>query len=274
MVLLTMTPAVSAAVKVYLEDENSKRRREEPSLDAPQAGNPISHGQLIDISKYLKAHPDKVAGITVDGKQVPVYLNELMRGCALYTPPSELKAELSFEYKALMARLRKDEELRNYERMLNPLPPSEALTSKYPAASYGHLFPPTATELAEDDEVTYADINRQMALIANVLISIIACSVAIWKVAWHWNTPERLALSMAGSIVVAAAEVAIYMGYIGRVAEAKAKEKKKVEKKTIQESWVIEGKKAGGKQKSATTGVAESVSSLSGLRMRGSRAEK
>jgi hypothetical protein len=172
-----------------------------------------------------------------------------------------------------MARLRKEEEARTYERMLNPLPPSEALTSRFPAASYGHLFPPTSAELAEEEEVTYADINRQMALIANVLISIIACSVAIWKVAWHWNTPERLALSMVGSIVVAVAEVAIYAGYIGRVSEAKAKEKKKIERKTVSESWVIEGKKDGGKGKKTTEPVVEDIS-LGGMRLRAARAEK
>lgn len=169
-----------------------------------------------------------------------------------------------------MARLRREEESRSYERMLNPLPASEALISRYPTNTYGHLFPPAQTE--EDDEMTYADVNRQMALIANVLISIIACSVAIWKVAWHWNTPARLALSMTGSIVVAVAEVAIYAGYIGRVSEAKTKERKKVEKKTVENSWVIEGKngdtgaekKVGGN----TTQSSAIKNSIAGMRSR------
>ena len=43
----------------------------------------------------------------------------------------------------------------------------------------------------------------------------------------------------------AAAEVAIYMGYIGRLSEAKEKEKKKVEKRVVGESWIIEGGKGG-----------------------------
>jgi hypothetical protein len=182
-----------------------------------------------------------------------------------------------------MARLRKEEEARSYERMLNPLPPSETLTQRFPAASYGHLFPPTAADQDEDDEMTYADVNRQMALIANVLISIIACSVAIWKVAWHWNTPQRLALSMAGSLLVAVAEVAIYAGYIGRVSEAKAIERKKVEKKTVQESWVIEGR-ANGEEKGNNQRKTKSVPKggsghasdipLGGLRMRSGLGDK
>jgi hypothetical protein len=149
----------------------------------------------------------------------------------------------SSEYKALMARLRKEEEARSYEKMLHPV--SETFNLRFPTASQGHLFPPTRQEESEDDEVTYADINRQMALIANVLISIIACSIAIWKAAWHWPVPSRLALAMTGSITVAVAEVAIYAGYLGRVADARKVERKKVEKKTIAKSWVIEGRKEG-----------------------------
>jgi hypothetical protein len=170
--------------------------------------------------------------------------------------------------------------------MLNPQPASETLTQRFPAASHGHLFPPTSATDEEDEEMTYADVNRQMALIANVLISIIACSVAIWKVAWHWATPQRLALSMAGSIIVAVAEVAIYAGYIERVSEAKAKERKKVEKKTVQESWVIEGKGNGQKGKGEKSeqiktkegpnkGSGHAVEiPLGGLRMRSGLGEK
>lgn len=142
-----------------------------------------------------------------------------------------------------MACLRKEEENRSYEKMLHPT--SETFNLRFPTTSQGHLFPPTKQESDEDDEVTYADINRQMALIANVLISIIACSIAIWKAAWHWPVPSRLALAMAGSITVAVAEVAIYAGYLGRIADAKKVERKKIEKKTIASSWVIEGRKEG-----------------------------
>ena len=127
--------------------------------------------------------------------------------------------------------------------------------------------------------MTYADINRQMALIANVLISILACSIGVWKAAWHWDVPSRLALSMASSILVAAAEVAIYMGYIGRLSEAKEKEKKKVEKRVVGESWIIEGGK-GGKEKVKMRKEEESVVTMSvedvlaeGLRLRAKTAK-
>jgi hypothetical protein len=104
-----------------------------------------------------------------------------------------------------------------------------------------------------DDDVTYQDIDRQVALIINVLVSIIACAVALWIVARHWSVPQRMALSMGGSLTVAAAEVAIYLGYIRRIEDAKGKEIKKAEKKEVSETWVIE--KASGSSKGATDDV-------------------
>lgn len=144
-----------------------------------------------------------------------------------------------------MARLRKEEESKSYERMLQS---SQTHISATPAAAAGYLYPPSKPDFDDQmtDEMTYADINRQMALIANVLISILACSIGVWKVAWHWDVPARLALSMTSSFIVAAAEVAIYFGYIGRLEEAKQLEKKNVEKRIVGESWIIEGKKGGG----------------------------
>ena len=58
---------------------------------------------------------------------------------------------------------------------------------------------------------------------------------------------------MGGSLTVAAAEVAIYMGYIRRIEEAKDKEIKMTEKKEVSETWVIE--KASGSTKGATDDV-------------------
>jgi hypothetical protein len=190
----------------------------------------------------------------------------------------------SDEYKALMARLRKEAEAASYQRMLTD-PASTSLTHTFPTygSSQGFLFPPQPTSSSPDDnaddELTYADINRQMALIANVLISILACSIGVWKTAWHWNVPERLALSMVSSLVVAVAEVAIYMGYIARLEEARVKEKKKVETKTVQERWVIEA--GGGKEGAGKEAVAVAVGKApggekpeDGLRLRGKTAGK
>lgn len=93
MVLLTMTDAVVAAVEVYLENKQLQSNPEEPNLNAPKSGNPISHGQLLDISKYLKSNPEKVKGKEVDRKQLPIHLSDLLKGCCIYTPPPKPKPE-------------------------------------------------------------------------------------------------------------------------------------------------------------------------------------
>ena len=145
-----------------------------------------------------------------------------------------------------MARLREEEELRAYQRMINPPTPAESYAQRFPNAK---AFGAMAAEPAipeEVDEATYADVNRQMALIINVLVSIIACSVCIWIAARQWTTPQRLGLSMTGSGVVAVAEVAIYMGYIRRIKDAKSEEAQRKEHKEVVDTWVIDGKKDPG----------------------------
>ncbi|KAI9686769.1 MAG: hypothetical protein M1822_002829 [Bathelium mastoideum] len=228
--------AVQKCTKLGLEDVIASKSSSEPLLEDPEVGKPISHGQLIDICRSLKKHYQDSNGLAV---QVPYHLEELLRGSKVYVPPPPPKKEPSDEYKALMARLREEEEARKYERMLNPPPKSETFTQRFPNSAHTHLFPTTVKE--EEDEVTYADVNRQLALILNVLVSIIACSVTIWMAARHWSAPSRLALSMTGSSVVAVAEVVIYSGYIRRVKEAKDNEKKKTEQKEILQTWVIDG---------------------------------
>jgi hypothetical protein len=182
----------------------------------------------------------------------------------------------SDEYKALMARLRKEEEAATYRRMLDSSDPT-TMSHRFPTAgaSQGFLFPPQpSSTTVDDDEVTFADINRQMALIANVLISILACSIGVWKTAWHWDVPARLALSMVSSIVVAAAEVAIYMGYIGRLEEARKKEGMKVERREVGESWVIEANAGKGTEAVAVGKVQRKEVLADGIRQRGKAAEK
>lgn len=153
-----------------------------------------------------------------------------------------------------MKRLRQEEEQRQYELMINPPLPKETFSQRFPNAATSFGAAPIATN-SEEDEVTYADINRQMALIINVLVSIIACSVAIWIAARRWEVHQRLALSMLGSGLVAFAEVAIYMGYIRRIKDARTKERGKVERKEVVETWVFDGKKDEASEKRVGEGV-------------------
>jgi hypothetical protein len=54
----------------------------EPSLSNPKLGNPISHGQVIDLWKELKARSPR-----------PRTLDSLLRGTQVYIPPREPKPE-------------------------------------------------------------------------------------------------------------------------------------------------------------------------------------
>ncbi|KAF8855432.1 hypothetical protein BDZ45DRAFT_804983 [Acephala macrosclerotiorum] len=203
-----------------------------PELGSPKVGNPIMHGQVADLSKQMK-----------ERGMEPCRLEVLLKGSRIYAPPLPKKPEPTSEYKALMARLRREEEARSYERMTNPPPPMETFAQRFPMASAAHAFPTSYQSIhtsdPDDDGTTYADIDRQMALVFNVLISIVACAAGIWIAARWWSTPARLALSMSGSMLVGVAEVVVYAGYIRRVGEAKKEEKKVKEVKEIVNTWVV-----------------------------------
>lgn len=140
-----------------------------------------------------------------------------------------------------MARLRREEEARSYERMINPPAPIETFSQRFPTSSAAYAFSSShKIPSSEDDEITYNDINRQITVIFNVLVSIVACAVAIWVAARYRSTPVRLALSMAGSIIVGIAEVVVYGGYIRKLGEAKGDAKKVKEVKEVVKTWVID----------------------------------
>ena len=261
MVLLTMT---AGAVRVLekaeqaVPDEYAKLQRpDEPSLADPKPGNPISHSQLIDLSRLLKSHAaqftekEEQQNIREDTPHqdddkpqelMPTTLDALLRNSTIYIPPPPPKKEPTPEYKALMARLRAEEEARQYERMLNPysLHAPETFSQRFPNAATPFSLA-TPYDKSEEDELSYEEVHRQIILIINVLVSIIACAVFIWVAARHWSVPKRLGLSMGGSGAVGIAEVVVYSGYVRKVAEAKKKEKKKPEIKKIVQSWVITG---------------------------------
>lgn len=201
-----------------------------PRKNGIQIGDPISHAQVLELSKQLKAN-------NID----PHHLDTLLRGSTIWVPLRPKPKEKTSEYKELMARLRREQEAREYLQMINPTTPAETQSRNLPRASAANAFTATAAYIEDspDDEATYADINRQVTLIINVLVSIVACSAALWMVSRWWSTPARLALSLGGSILVAVAEVAIYWGYIYKVKESIKTERKIKEVKTVTRTWVV-----------------------------------
>ncbi|OAG03435.1 uncharacterized protein CC84DRAFT_1095677 [Paraphaeosphaeria sporulosa] len=267
MVLLTMTAgavrALARAEQVDPDEYAKLQQPDDPPLVEAKPGNPISHGQLIDLSKLLKNHAARLSSDTETGdakykEPIPTTLDALLRNSTVYTAPPPPKKEPTPEYKALMARLRAEEEARIYNRMLNPDPlaKTETFSQRFPNAATPFSLS-TPYDKVDEDDLSYEEVHRQIILIINVLVSIVACAVFIWVAARHWSVPKRLGLSMGGSGVVAIAEVVVYSGYVRSIAEAKKREKKKPEIKKIVQSWVIDGNE--NKEAGSASGLNDKV---------------
>lgn len=254
MVLLTMTPgivrALSRAEEALPEEYSRLQQPSEPALAAPKPGNPVSHSQLIDLSRLVKQLPAEPhdeprqphsEDETLDRVETPTSLNALLRNTTIYVPPPPPKKQQTPEYHALMARLRAEEEARSYERMLNPPLTRETFTQRFPS-SRNRMPEHFTIGVDEVDDVSYEEVHRQIILIINVLISIVCVAVFVWVAARHWSVGKRLGLSMVSSLAVAIAEVVVYSGYVRKVQEAKTAEKKKPEIKEIVASWVLDRK--------------------------------
>ncbi|KAG9202269.1 hypothetical protein G6514_004477 [Epicoccum nigrum] len=265
MVLLTMTPGIVRAllrVEDALPEECSRLQTpSEPALANPKPGNPISHSQLIDLSRLVKQLPeassdkptgDDAADNSSENVATPKTLNALLLNTTIYVPPPPPKKQQTPEYLALMARLRKEEEARSYERMLNPPPTRETFTNRFPGAR-SRVPEHFSIGVDEVDDVSYEEVHRQIILIINVLVSVVCVAVFVWIAARHWSVGKRLGLSMSSALAVAIAEVVVYSGYVRKVQEAKQAEKKKPEIKEIVASWVLDRGQGGEKDGLATS---------------------
>ncbi|KFH48360.1 hypothetical protein ACRE_008500 [Hapsidospora chrysogenum ATCC 11550] len=256
MVLLTMTPSIVEGLKSLpnrpdeeptkdVPETQTETTQAEPSLAEPAVGKPISHGQIVDLWKSLRA----------SGQSSTFSLEHLLHGAHVYIPPPPPKPEPTPEYKALMARLRREEEARSYERMLNPQhqPHSESFYERFPHASARAFAavnqPISAADTGDDDGVTYNDVHRQVLLIINFLVSILGVAGTLWVAARWWSLPARLFLTMGGSAVVAVAEVAVYSIYVWKLGEAKQRSQAVKEIGEVVETWVAgEGEKGEGEK--------------------------
>lgn len=91
MVLLIITPTIVSALERLPESS-----REQLGLPAPQLNEPISHDQLITLSRKLSScsFEDKGTSQTDAEDQTPSYtLNDLVRGTSVYIPPPAPKPE-------------------------------------------------------------------------------------------------------------------------------------------------------------------------------------
>ncbi|KAJ6092538.1 hypothetical protein N7486_007827 [Penicillium sp. IBT 16267x] len=245
MVLLIATDRVLAA----LEAVPAPRRKE---LDLPTSLDlfgPIAHSQLLRLSKHLQNDAEYNAterGISMNS---PTILSALLRGTTVYVPPPPKKPEPSPEYLAEKARLQALAEKQAYQRLLNP--------TYTPNADHAD---PYATK---PDGTPYSEDALTPSLVLNIFLSTIITGFAVYWGLTSFGMPRILAsmfsamigpapgdgmeprdavgaseavrvlLSFFAALSVAVAESVLYAVYLGKVVEARNKERKLKEKKVV-----------------------------------------
>jgi TMEM199 family protein len=198
MVLLQTTPRILTSISQLTPEDCSSLTSTGACLPAT-CDSPVEHSTIIAISRILNKRKDKSS----------VSVNTLLRGAHVYSPPPPPKPEPSPEYVALMARLRREQEQREYAN----------LVSKREGA-----------DVAEDDGKD--DISPSLVL--NIFLSVVLCAAAVFQMTRWWsNDGVRVLVSLGTAIVVGVAEVGVYMAYLRKVGMSKSKERRKVERKTV-----------------------------------------
>lgn len=217
MVHLSVTPRIRDALAALAELDDEAH----PSIRTLYDGAAIDHQDLYQLSQLLSSSPSS-AGVTTSDDHRYTFTT-LVRGTEIYHPPPPPPPAKTPEYIALMVRLRREAEEREYH----------ALTAS-----------------SDEEEMTWAEVKSQVTTIFNVLLSTAATAGAVWKVAEGWRAPERLALAMITAIVVCVAEVVLFWGFVRRVDEGTVGKKvKKAKQRNEKETEIVESWEIGGRKK-------------------------
>ncbi|KAL2426223.1 hypothetical protein ABEF95_000462 [Exophiala dermatitidis] len=214
MVLLITTPRILDAISSLSPFERSSL----PPLPTTP-GSPIEHTSLIALARLLSRSRSRAQTSThlhhaqIPAKDKDFSLNTLLRGAHVYIPPPPPKPQPSAEYVALMTRLRKDQERREYAALVSK--------RKHPMDD------------DDDDEDGKSD-EISPSLVLNILLSVVMCAAAMFYLTrWWGNDGLRVLVSLFSGIVVGVAEVTVYAGYLRKVRLSKQKERAKREKKVF-----------------------------------------
>ncbi|RVX75236.1 hypothetical protein B0A52_00588 [Exophiala mesophila] len=194
MVLLTTTPRILSAISTL----SSRERLTLPDLPNT-VSSPIDHNTVISLSRLTRENT----------------LNTLLRGTQVYQPPAPSKPPPTPEYVALMSRLRKEQEQREYA----------ALVSKQgPGIAVG----------LDGEEQDQGSDDLSPSLVLNILLSVVMCALTMFYLTrWWHNDGVRVLMSLGTGLIVGIAEVTVYAAYLRKVKESKDKERKKREKKVF-----------------------------------------
>ncbi|KAL9110379.1 MAG: hypothetical protein Q9227_005110 [Pyrenula ochraceoflavens] len=215
MVLLKTTPQILHAIsslpsshadeeKHTAADQGTHPTRSKPlSLSSlpTRLEEPVSHTSLIAVSRALSSADAQFA------------LDHLLRGTCVYVPPPAEKPAPSPEYVALKARLLKEEEQREYKRLVGARASEEIDTDND----------------GEDD-------NLSPSSVFNILLSVVLCGFAVFWATRYWpNQGLRVLLALAAALLVGVAESTVYAAYIRKTGSAREKAARLKERKTILE---------------------------------------
>ncbi|KKK18315.1 hypothetical protein ARAM_001619, partial [Aspergillus rambellii] len=260
MVLLVTTKPILAAF-----DAISSSSRENLELpDSLALGEPISHDQVIRISRFFRDNH------TNDANDEDRSLDALLRGMRIYIPPPPPKPEPSPEYLALKARLLAAAEADAYHRMTSPTPTGPSASAIFSSSS------PTVAAL-HDAKSTSTDATNSAdpltpSLVLNIFLSVLITGFSVyWALTkfhtpdilitgisslWHRSSgatahrtaayqgrgsgagagasePVRVLLSLFAALGVGVAEVLIYAIYLGKIEQARSRERRVRERKEI-----------------------------------------
>lgn len=167
---------------------------------------------------------------------------KLLEELEFYIPPKEKPAQTK-EFQQQMQKLRALEQEQEYQKLLNR-----------PSLYEGSIV---SKKLGEQEEAISPSqfakqVKEQLTTIVNVLVT---CGLVAFAV-WYWTgtsmnvqVSQRVFLSLFFGLLVLVAEVVVYNGYLRRMEEAKAKERKKKEVKKVVETVVLKKGKAREKEK-------------------------
>lgn len=162
---------------------------------------------INDYKKQADIEPTQIGEQWIDhrfvvklGKVFSQPLADVLHGTEVYIDPRPAPIPKTKAYIELMARLKRDEEEREYKRLAGL----------------------TGTEKTNLQAVT-KEVNEQLTTIFNVLVSVVAVAWAFWYWCSSWYLGARILAALFAGIVVAIAEVVVLNGYHRRLNEGKTR---------------------------------------------------
>lgn len=224
MVLLTVTPTISSALRAYFDSIASQD-------DTTQDTQSVLSLPSIDDYRHAISHSDLTA--LANQPSTTTSLASLVKGTSVYFQPKPAPPPKTKEYIDLMANLRLRQQEAEYQSLLSSdLPTKSKSTSLNNNPDEEDITPGKAMK----------ELREQLATIVNVAVTVGSVATAAWwwsGTSTHWSVGVRTLVAIFAAILVLVAEASVYLGYRRRVEEAKVVERGRKEKKEIVSTYRV-----------------------------------